>query len=311
MNEERVEVTIGLCVKNAEDTISETIRSILYQDYPHMLMELIIVDGNSQDRTLEIIRNELKNSDIKSQILSENKGLGYARELVVKNAGGKYIIWVDSDMILSRDFVKEQVKFMETHPEVGIAKGRYAFIEQKSLVANLENISFLTAFHHKEDVENPFPLGTSGCIYRVEAIRQVGGFDKNISGVGEDMDIEYRIRVMGWKLSLSPAIFYEKRRRTWRSLWNEYFWHGKGAAQLYEKNKRVLLYGQKVFPLTLMINKLIETARAYRMIARKEVLLLPLHYVFKRLAWSIGFIKGRLEGKQFISKNSAYIKGNC
>ena len=96
------------------------------------------------------------------------------------------------------------------------------------------------------------------------------------------------------ELRLSPAIFYEKRRRTWRSLWNEYFWHGKGAANLYRKNKRTLLYSPKVFPLASIINIFLKTLKAYKMLVRKEVLLLPFHYAFKRLAWSIGFIKGRL-----------------
>ena len=296
MGREKVRVTIGLCVKNAENTVKDAIRSILRQGYSHTLMEIIIVDGNSEDRTLEIIKNELKNSDVKRRIFSENRGLGYARELVVKNAKGKYIVWVDSDMILSKDFVKKQVEFMESHPDVGIAKGKYASVEENSLVATLENVTFLVAFQHGKNEANLFPLGTSGCIYRVEAIRQAGGFDENISGVGEDMDVEYRVKMAGWKLSLSSAIFLEKRRRTWHSLWDEYLWHGKGAAHLYKKNKRILLYNQ-TFPLTLMVNKLTEIARAYRLIARKEVLLLPLHYAFKRLAWSIGFIKGRLERK--------------
>ena len=197
-------------------------------------------NGNSKDKTLEIIKNELKNSDVESRIFTENKGLGYARELVVKNAKGKYIVWVDSDMILPKDFVKKQVEFMESHPDVGIAKGKYASVEENSLVATLENVTFLVAFQHGKNEANLFPLGTSGCIYRVEAIRQAGGFDENISGVGEDMDVEYRVKMAGWKLSLSSAIFLEKRRRTWHSLWDEYLWHGKGAAHLYKKNKRIL-----------------------------------------------------------------------
>jgi len=293
MGREKVRVTIGLCVRNAENTVKDAIRSILRQGYSHTLMEIIIVDGNSKDKTLEIIKNELKNSDVESRIFTENKGLGYARELVVKNAKGKYIVWVDSDMILPKDFVKKQVEFMENNLNVGIAKGKYAFIEENSLVANLENAAFLVAFHGKNGGD-PFPLGTSGCIYRIKAIRQAGGFDENICGVGEDMDAEYRVRAMGWRLRLSPAIFYEKRRRTWRSLWNEYFWHGKGAANLYRKNKGTLLYSPKVFPLALIINIFLKTLKAYKMLVRKEVLLLPFHYAFKRLAWSIGFIKGRL-----------------
>ncbi|MEM5867131.1 MAG: glycosyltransferase [Candidatus Aenigmatarchaeota archaeon] len=41
--------------------------------------------------------------------------------VVVKNASGKYIIWVDCDMILPKDHVQKQVEFMEQNPKVGIA----------------------------------------------------------------------------------------------------------------------------------------------------------------------------------------------
>jgi len=288
-------ITIGLCVKNAEHTIKEAIRSILTQDYPHKLLEIIIVDGSSKDETLSIIKEELSGSKVKSRVFNENKGLGYARQLVVDNAEGRYIIWVDSDMIIPRNFISKQVEFMESHSEVGIAKGRFAFLEEKSLVANLENLYFLSAFQNKNNEQKLFPLGTSGCIYRVKAIRQAGGFDENIRGVGEDMDAEYRVKVSGWKLSISPATFYEKRRRTWRSLWDEYFWHGKGAAYLFKKRKEIFLFNQKMFPLTSIFNKLIETAEAYRLTNRKEALLLPFHYAFKRFAWTIGFLMGKLK----------------
>ena len=47
-------VTVGMCVKNCAATIKEAIESVLNQDFPHELMELIIVDGNSEDETLSI-----------------------------------------------------------------------------------------------------------------------------------------------------------------------------------------------------------------------------------------------------------------
>jgi len=43
--------TIGVCVRNCEATIKEVINSIINQDFPHELMEVIIVDDGSEDRT--------------------------------------------------------------------------------------------------------------------------------------------------------------------------------------------------------------------------------------------------------------------
>lgn len=117
-------VTVGVCVRNCEGFVKEAIESIMAQDYPHELMRLVIVDGCSEDGTMSIVKECLKNANIKTKFFFENKGLGYARQMVVDNAEGEYIIWVDGDMILSRDFVSGLVRFMEQNAKVGIAKGK-------------------------------------------------------------------------------------------------------------------------------------------------------------------------------------------
>lgn len=288
----KIKVTIGLCVRNAEATIKQAIDSILNQDFPHELMELIVVDGCSEDKTLDIIKSKLENSYIKSRIFCEKKGLGYARQIVVDNAQGEYIIWVDSDMLLSRDFVKKQISLMEQNPRVGIAKGKYGIRKENNLVATLEDIEFALSFGC-EGKTNLMSLGTSGCIYRVEAIRQVGGFDPSIRGAGEDTDVEYRVKSAGWSLYITSAVFYEKRRDTWKSLWNEYFWHGIGASYVFRKNRRgINIY--KMLPPVALLAELFRVPLAYKLTRRKATFLLPFHYVFKRTAWFLGFVKGKI-----------------
>ena len=286
-------VTIGVCTRNCESTILKTVESIVAQDYPHELLEVLVVDGCSSDKTVQIVKEVLSNSDIKGHIFFENKGLGFARQIVVDNAQGKYIVWVDGDMILPKDFVKKQVEFMEKNPKVGIAKGRYNVIKENSLVAFLEDIEFMISTRD-EKVITSGSLGTSGCIYRVKAIRQVRGFDQNIKGAGEDTDAEYRVKTAGWKICISSAHFYESRRRNWQELWREYFWLGKGAYQFFRKNKKII-DGYKMFPWVLLVAKIIQTAHAYKFTRKKVVFLLPLHYAFKRIAWFFGFLRAHID----------------
>lgn len=144
-----IKVTIGLCVKNAAATVGQAVDSILNQDFPRELMELIVVDGCSDDGTLDIVKSRLKNSGIEARIFCESEGLGRARQIVVDNAQSDYIIWVDSDMILSKDFVSKQVMFMEKNPEVGIAKGKYGIQNGNNLVATLEDIEFAINVNEK------------------------------------------------------------------------------------------------------------------------------------------------------------------
>ena len=289
--ESNVIVTVGLCVKNAETTVRKAVNSIINQDYPLGSMEIIIVDGYSRDKTVPIIKESLIQTNIREKIFYENLGLGKARQIVVENALGYYIVWVDGDMVLPRNFIRRQVGFMDANPKVGIGKGKYGLNKKDNLVATLESMEFLINFQDEGETDSK-ALGTSGCIYRLQAIRQAGGFDENMNGVGEDQDTEYRVRERGWKLCVTNAVFYEKRRETWRSLWNEYFWHGSGGRDLFRKNWQMLnLY--KMLPPVAIVAELFRVPSAYRITRRKVVLLLPFHYVFKRIAWLLGFLKSR------------------
>ncbi|MEM3566198.1 MAG: glycosyltransferase [Candidatus Bathyarchaeia archaeon] len=295
----KIKVTVGLCVKNSEESIEEALRSIFEQDFPKELMEIIVVEGYSRDRTLSIIRRMLPKSNIFYKIFREEKGLGYARQIVVDNSVGDYIIWVDGDMILPKNFIRKQVEFMELNPDVGIAKGKYGPFKQRSLVASLEDLEFVIAFEREREVLFE-PLGASGCIYRTKAIKQVGGFDANFEGVGEDMDVEYKIRVAGWRLCISSASFYEKRRATWQTLWKEYLWHGMGGYRFFKKYNKVA-NSFAIFPPILLLKKFIQIARAYKIVRQKRVILLPIHYIFKRTAWIFGFLREFLNNKRLRS----------
>jgi glycosyltransferase involved in cell wall biosynthesis len=288
-----IKVTIGLCVKNAEATIRNAVASILDQDFSNELLELIVVDGYSKDKTLSVIKDCTKKTNVRTKIFFENKGLGYARQLVVDNALGDYIIWVDGDMLLTRDFVRKQVEFMDRNPDVGIAKGRYGFhtsFTGGNIVATLEDVEFLLSTKLEGETRSK-SLGTAGSIYRVKAIRQVGGFDPYIQGVGEDMDAEKKIREAGWRLHIASATFYETRRQSWQSLWNEYFWHGMGGRRLLRKSGSIANLYKMVPPIALLI-ELSRIPTAYKLTRQKTVLFLPFHYAFKRIAWIFGFVKG-------------------
>jgi glycosyltransferase involved in cell wall biosynthesis len=291
-----IKVTVGICVKNSQMTIEEALESVLNQNFPHELVEIIVVDGCSKDRTLKIVETSLSETDIQSKIFQDNKGLGQARQMVVDQAAGDYIVWVDGDMVLSKEFLGQQIKFMDETPDAGIAKGKYGISadEQKeSLVATLENLEFLIHTMTEGKTESK-ALGASGCIYRTQAVRAIGGFDKDIAGAGEDNDVEYRIRAAGWANYITKALFYEKRRQTWRSLWQEYFWHGYGWPALLRKNRDSINLS-KMLPPVAITTEVMRLPKAYSLMRQRRVFLLPLHYVFKRTAWILGLLRGRMD----------------
>ena len=285
-------VTVGLCVKNCEATVKKAIDSIVNQDFPHELMELIVVDGHSRDRTLSIIKAAILNTNIPARFFCENKGLGVARQMVVDKADGNYIIWVDGDIVLSKDFVKIQVDFMEQHPKVGIAGGKFQMYPKENLIAALDSIEWMVIdhIHGRKASAKPTLHRAGGCIYRVKAIRQVGGFDCNISGALEDLDAEYRMGKIGWvTYFITDAVFYDRRKGTWKDIWKENFWYGYGGHFFLHKHRE-----RKSASAFLECFR--RSSVAYELMHKNFVFLLPIQHTFKKVAWFLGFAKAHFDG---------------
>jgi glycosyltransferase involved in cell wall biosynthesis len=290
-------VTIGMCVKNGETYIKEAIESVINQDFWHELMEIILVDDGSTDRTLSIIREAVSDIDIKTKIFHhEWKGLGYSRNVVVNNADGKYIVWVDYDNLLFEDHVRKQVRFMEQNPKIGIATGIFRSRPETNIISTLESIEWEVAYFQMENkmvnsTVGHFCGGGGGSIYRVEAIRQAGAYDANITGAGEDYDAERRMTKKGWLLYTgTEAEFYHRCKKTWKALWRETFWYGYGGHYLSHRKIKPVAPN---FALTRLKFFLFI---GYKLTRRKVAFLFPVQQAFKKMAWLFGFGGAHLDG---------------
>jgi glycosyltransferase involved in cell wall biosynthesis len=286
-------VTIGVVTKNCGQYVGGAIESIQNQDFPHELMESIFVD-ESEDNTLSIIRNYVSRSDIPAKVFHvSGKGLGHARNLVAANASGEFIVWVDGDMTLPKDFVSEQVKFMDGHPSIGIARGKQALVPGGNLLATLETYS--RAAGRMVDYGSPKArtkaVGTGGAIYRTRLVRQVKGFDENIKGYGEDWDIELRARALGWSLCMTEAKYsdYERLGITWRDLYSRY-WRRGYDTYFFTLRHAGSIKHYRMFPPAAVITGLIHAEKLYKMKREAFVFLLPFQYLFKMSAWYIGYV---------------------
>jgi len=291
-------VTVGLCIKNAEGTIKETLASIFAQDFPHSQMELLTVIGQSRDKTLTSTEKTLKEADFVQRTFVENEGLGKARDIVVSFAKGDYIVWVDGDMTLSTDYVRKNMEFMEHNPLCGIVRGKYGYTSDQTLVSMLENVVYVSdsEFGVKSASKVGYLPPTGGSIYRIAAIKAVGGFDTSIKGAGEDIEAAFRIKKAGWSICVTDTKFYPRFRSTWKALWDQYFWYGYGAHFLLHKNSAIIeLY--KMVPLAGTLAGVLRAVQYYKLAHKKAFfVLLPIHYTFKRIAWSIGYFKSHLSG---------------
>ncbi len=295
---ESFKVTVGLCVKNGAPIIKKAVDSLCSQTYPAHQVELIVVDGNSKDGTLQIIKRNLKADFGKIQIYQESSGLGIARQMVVQKANGKYIVWLDADMTLAADYLENQVAYMEEHPEVGIAGGKYNVHIGHGLAADLENIVYaVDSVYGQRGNASKFGYlpGAEGAIYRVEAVREVGGFDTRINGAAEDTEMAYRVRAKGWQLAATKEKFTESTRANWQSLWSQYVWYGRGGHFIFHKDPSSLNLLQ-MSPMAGFLAGILRSPGAYLLTHKKSFLLLPVHYTYKRLAWLFGFCSAHVRG---------------
>ncbi len=98
-------VSITIPTYNSEKTLKKTLQSIKAQTYPYI--ELILVDSNSTDKTLEIAE------EFGAKVYQYEGTLLGAREVGAKKAKGKYILLVDSDHILEKTAVERGVKLLD------------------------------------------------------------------------------------------------------------------------------------------------------------------------------------------------------
>jgi glycosyltransferase involved in cell wall biosynthesis len=290
----RIKITIGICTKNSEKTIGEAIRSALCQDFfndnvhGHSFenIEIIVVDACSKDKTINIIQNILSETRVKYILLfDKGEGLSAARQMVLENASGDYILWLDSDVVLSNSFLKSQLDFMEKNPEVGIVKGKAEYCERTSnLIGNVHGLLLST-------------LETNiATICRTKALKEANGFDKRIRGACEDVDIETRMLLKGWRSVMnSTAKFYHVAKDTLKSIYAQNVWYGEGEHFLHHKYEGFVDILRKLPPIPFLFGLTIAR-KAYWKYRKKKAFLIPFLCVFISICWLLGFIKGHLEG---------------
>ncbi|MBF4492428.1 glycosyltransferase family 2 protein [Flavobacterium sp. JLP] len=99
---------------NTEKYIRATLQSVIEQSYQNW--ELILVDDASTDQTVAIIKEYAQNdSRIKLTELTKNSGNGFARNVALEKANGKYIAYLDADDLWFTTKLEKQIQFLKAN----------------------------------------------------------------------------------------------------------------------------------------------------------------------------------------------------
>ncbi len=207
-----VRVTIGILCFNAEDTISKAIESAINQTWDNK--EIIIVDDNSTDKSLQIIDKYLLHKNILLFKNDLNMGPAFSRNIVIDNATGDLIGFMDDDDISEKNRISYQVKsiYEKGYPErkhiistCGIIRtyqtGYKLYLKPMGVKGKLpigkELADFLLYNKKNQNTDYGFGIPTCSMLATKECFNDSGNFDINLKRV-EDMEICIRFSLANY-----------------------------------------------------------------------------------------------------------------
>ena len=125
-------ISVIIPIYRVEKYISACICSVMGQNYRDF--EVILVDDGSPDSSAQIAEDLLKADGTVSYRIAhtENRGVSAARNAGLAMATGEYVIMVDSDDVLSPDFLQEFADMMRYHPNLDIYSCGFSVVDENS-----------------------------------------------------------------------------------------------------------------------------------------------------------------------------------
>jgi len=220
-----MDLSIIIVNYNVFSDVITCIQSI-YKYLKNIDFEIIVVDNNSIDRSIEELNDQF--AEVKLILLEENNGFGAANNAALKSAKGKYFFLVNPDIIFENSSVVDMFNFIKSNSDIGaigpvqIKPGKgieyyYAFFPglysrfaqefglymsapfMKSRFSQFWNQNIAKGKPFKVD----WVIGSS-LLMRREAYNQVGGFDESFFLYEEETEWQYRMNRSGWISNIYP-----------------------------------------------------------------------------------------------------------
>lgn len=191
--------------KDALDSIFARTQGLAY--------EIILVDNLSPDGSGEKLRDLFGDKIVYLQS-GGNLGTSKAFNLGLKHATGKYILWLNTDILIKENFIKKLFDYMESDPKCGVCGGNLLDFRGRpvdSFRRAFENvgtmrrrysifINLLLKFPHRRFGYNYSNkprrvawVGGADMMVRRSIFDQIGGLDEVIFMYAEEMEFQYRV----------------------------------------------------------------------------------------------------------------------
>jgi N-acetylglucosaminyl-diphospho-decaprenol L-rhamnosyltransferase len=219
------DVSILLVTYRCREAARDCLRSIA--ENAHIDHELVVVDNASQDGTVEMVQSEFP--DARLVALPENIGFAAGVNRAAAEASGEYLLLLNPDTLVHPGAVKNLVAFAQAHPEHGVYGGRTLDPDGRvnpgscwgapSLWSLFCFATALSTIFKRNRVFDPESLGgwqrdtvrevdiVTGCLMLVPRAlwAELGGFDTRFFMYGEDADLAFRARALGYRPAITPG----------------------------------------------------------------------------------------------------------
>lgn len=181
-----------------------------YTDLPY---ELILIDNGSTDGTLEYLK-----SFENAKIISNQTNLGFSKGVNqgIRVAEGDYILLLNNDTIVAKNWLSNQLNCLNNQPEIGIVgpRSNYAGGEQGGIIGDFNTIDKIIEFSNCFNQPDPgkwfetYVIVGFCMLIKREVISDIGLFDEDfLYGMGEDNDYCQRALIKGYKLYCAGDTF--------------------------------------------------------------------------------------------------------
>lgn len=231
-------VSVIIPVKNGEGKLEHCLRALQQQTYPAECFEVIVADGASRDRTVEIARTAgARVIDNPRQNPSAGRNLGIAE------SRGSLVACLDDDCVPTRDWLSRGVAALQTgaYDALGgplpVPEGSTPWSRAVDWVFGMaaRGAGAVQSAQTTHAVVEDIPGGNA--LYRRAALDTVGPYDETLWA--EDLDLHLRMRMAGLKLGFcSDFVASHRRRDTVRSFYAQMRRYGIGRVQVFRKQGR-------------------------------------------------------------------------
>jgi len=222
-------VTAAILNWNGGDLVVECLRSLLRQSVP--IEDRIVVDNASTDGSLE----RLKAADPGLTIISNPRNLGFAAAANQAVAATKteWLLLANLDVDFEPDYVARLVAAGERDPMIGSVTGKLLRPQGaggRAIVDSTGHILYRNGWaanrgeglpddgrwDHSDEV---FGVTAAAPLYRMKMLTEVADglarpFDERFFAYIEDVDLDWRMRWLGWKAWYEPAVAWHHRSAT-------------------------------------------------------------------------------------------------